>query len=349
MKIAEFLSTAMERCSITKTTSLLLWLSLLTGLVLSVLSGLKICSSMCSETAKYSVFGFDFGWFGTVFFSLVLLMLALRRRVPALGTLLYYCIGAGVGAEVRLIWIQKYDIGSWCPVCLGIAGTIAVAALVSTRELSAVKSITGGFMKARFILITIVLVAVLIGFGSALVGVQKEAEASELDIYLGKRKSDTTVYFVSDWFCPVCRKIEPDIEKMYPEFKNSVRMAFVDMPIHPESANITPYNIQFMLYEKEKYISLRHALGVISHTNKAPTQEQVQKAVAPLGVTLRPLNFMEVLGGIKQFEVIYKGFKVNATPTVVVDNSKTKKRKMLVGSHEISAAAIKAAIAEVQR
>jgi hypothetical protein len=68
-----------------------------------------------------------------------------------------------------------------------------------------------------------------------------------------------------------------------------------------------------------------------------------------LGVTLKPLNFMEILNGSRQFEAIYKGLKATATPTVVIDNPKTKKRKLLVGSNEISRNAIKAAIAEVDK
>jgi protein-disulfide isomerase len=204
-------------------------------------------------------------------------------------------------------------------------------------------------MKTTLRHIVVILVTVLIGFGAALFGVQKEAGAAELDIYLGKRKSDTTVYFVSDWFCPVCRKIEPEIEKIYPELTSTVRVAFIDMPIHPESANITPYHIQFMLYEKDKYIRLRHALNEISHISKNPTQEQVQTAVAPVGVALRPPNFMEILNGVRQFETVYKGFKVTATPTVVIDNTRTRKRKLLVGGNEISSNAIKAAIADVEK
>ena len=204
-------------------------------------------------------------------------------------------------------------------------------------------------MKISFIHLTIILVAIMIGFGGALIGVQKEAGAAELDIYFGKRKSDTTVYFVSDWFCPVCRKIEPEIEKMYPELTSTVRIAFVDMPIHPESANITPYHLQFMLYEKEKYIALRHSLDVISQTNKNPTQDQVQTVVTPLGVTLRPPNFMEILNGVRQFETIYRSFKVTATPTVVIENTRTKQRKFLLGSNEINRNAIKKAIVEVEK
>jgi protein-disulfide isomerase/uncharacterized membrane protein len=332
-----------------KIPTLLLFASLLASLVLSVLSGLKICSTMCSETATYSVFGLDFGWFGTGFFGLMILLLSLRRYLASAGVALLFGVLAAAGAEARLIWIQKFDIGSWCPVCLSIAAAVILAALVVSYELLAARTIFGGPMKATWSRFAVMLVALTIGFGTALAGVQKEAVAAELDVYLGKRKSDTTVYFVSDWFCSVCRKIEPEIEKMYPELTSSVRVAFIDMPIHPESANFTPYHLQFMLYEKDKYISLRHALDKLSRTAKAPTPDQVQAAVTPFGVTLKAQNFMEILGGVRQFETIYKGFAVTATPTVVVDNSKTKKRKLLVGGNEISRNAIKAAIAEVEK
>ena len=347
MNFWNHLASPLFRYTGTKTTYLLLWLLLFSGLVFSVLSGLKLCRQMCSETAKYSVFGIDFGWFGTGFFCLTILMLLLRRYVPAIGVLLFISIMAAVGAEMRLIWIQKFDIGTWCPVCLCIAVVLVLAALVVTCELLVDRTTFGGPMKLKLSHLAVIVFAVLIGFGGALVGVQKEAAAAELDIYFGKRKSDTTVYFVSDWFCPLCRKIEPDIEKMFTELSATVRVAFVDLPIHPESANITPYHLQFILYEKDKYIALRHALDTISRSTKNPTQDQVQTAIAPLGGTLRPLNFMEILSGVRQFETICKRFNVTATPTVVIDNTRTKKRKLLVGSNEITRSAVLTAIAAV--
>jgi uncharacterized membrane protein len=349
MKASNVLESRLLCYNGTRATFLLVLSALLSGLILSILSGLKICSTMCSETATYSVFGLDFGWFGTGFFFLALLLLLLRRYVPSINIVLVLAIFAAAGSEARLIWIQKYVIGSWCPVCLCIAAAVVTAALVVTYETLAVRSVFGGPMKSRISHLFVMFVALSIGFGAALLGIRKEAAAAELDIYFGKRKSDTTVYFISDWFCPVCRKIEPEIEKLYPELLSTVRLAFIDMPIHPESANITPYHIQFMLYEKEKYISLRHSLDEISRKTNNPTQDQVQTAVARLGVTLRPPNFMEILNGVRQFETICKGFKVSATPTVVIDNPKTKKRKLLAGSNEISRNTIKAAIAEVEK
>ncbi|GFE60741.1 vitamin K epoxide reductase family protein [Geobacter sp. AOG2] len=326
-----------------------LWLALLAGLALSVLSGLKICTALCSETAKYLIFGMDFGWFGCAFFGALVLLSAVRSRAPFAGSLLLYGVSAALGSELRLIWIQKYIIGSWCPVCLGIAAMVATAFLALLYQLLATQTASGGTMKTKITHMAVMVLALLVGLGAALAGVQKEAEAAGPDIYFGKRQSDTTVYFVSDWFCPVCRRVEPDMEKAFPEISSKARVAFVDMPIHPDTANITPYNLQFMVYDKDKYMRLRHVLEELSRTTKSPTPEQVQSAVAPLGVTLRPLNFVELMNGVKLFESIFRGFGVKATPTVVVDNPKTKKRRLLVGSREISRNAIKEAIAQVER
>ena len=204
-------------------------------------------------------------------------------------------------------------------------------------------------MKTRFVHIAVTILALLVGLGAALAGVWKEAEAAGPDIYLGKRQSNTTVYFVSDWFCPVCRKVEPEIEKVFPEISATARVAFVDMPIHADSSNFTPFNLQFMIYDKDKYMRLRHVLDELSHTTNNPAPEQVKAAVAPLGITLRSINFAELMNGVKLFESLFRGFGVKATPTVVIDNPKTKKRKLLVGSHEINRNAIKDAIAEVEK
>jgi thioredoxin-related protein len=46
---------------------------------------------------------------------------------------------------------------------------------------------------------------------------------------------------------------------------------------------------------------------------------------------------------------VYQGFNVHSTPTVVVFNAKTKKSKLLVGDVQINLAAVKAAIAEVEK
>ncbi|WP_232279027.1 thioredoxin domain-containing protein [Geotalea uraniireducens] len=329
--------------------TVLLWSAVTAGLVLAVLSALKICTAACSESTKYDIFGIDFGWFGVVFFIISIVTLGLRNRGAWLSSCFSSLVFAGFGAELRFLWLQKFVIGRWCPLCLWIAVMVFVAAIVLVYEKFLVTRMSRGDMKSSLKFLVIMLVAIALGAMSAMVGVRKEADAAGLNIYLGKQNSPTTVYFVSDWFCPGCRRLEPKIEKMYPALARQTRIAFIDYPIHPETSNYTPYNLQFLVYEKDKYIQLRRALSELSMKVKAPSNEQVQAAVAPYGVKLRQLNFMDVMNGVKQNESIYRGYGVNATPTVVVANEKTKKRKLLVGDGEITSQAINAAISAVEK
>lgn len=328
--------------------NVIVWLATLAGLALSIVSLLKICSA-CSETAKYRVFGMDFGWFGITFFVVLTVVIAARKRFVWCDWLASLLLFASAGAEARFIWIQKYDIGQWCPICLSLAAAVFVACLGIAWYIFQNYTAKGAAMKSKLVYIVFVTVCLLMGLGGSIVGVKKEADAAELDLFLGKTSSPTTIYFISDWFCPVCRKIEPAIEKMYPELAKSARISFVDLPIHKETLNFTPYNLQFISFEKAKYISLRKALTELSLKTKNPTEEEVQAAVAPLGVKLRQVNYADTLYGMQSNLTVYRGYGVNATPSVVVTNSKTKKTKVLVGDTQISEQGVKAAIAEVEK
>lgn len=328
--------------------NMVIWVSVLAGLALSVASLMKVCSS-CSATAQYRVFGMDFGWFGVSYFTVLVIVIALRRCWARLDLLLFLLLFASLGAEARFIWIQKYEIGQWCPICLSLAVAVLVACLGIVWYMFQNYTAKGAAMKSKLICIVFISICFIVGLGGAVVGVKKEADAAELDLFLGKTTSATTVYFVSDWFCPVCRKIEPSIEKMYPELAKSVRISFVDLPIHKETLNFTPYNLQFISFEKAKYISLRKALTALALKTKNPTEAEVQAAVAPLGVKLRQVSYADTLYGMQSNLTVYRGYGVNATPSVVVTNSKTKKTKVLVGDNQISEVGIKAAIIGVEK
>lgn len=309
---------------------------------------LKVCSS-CSETADYRVFGLDFGWFGIGYFTLLTLSVALRRRFGWCGWIALLLVFAAAGAEARFIWIQKYQIGQWCPICLSLATAVFCACIGTGWESLRHLTAKGATMKAKLLYPLLVALFFAMGLGAALAGVKKEADAAELDLFLGRRSSPTTVYFVSDWFCPACRKAEPAIEKMYPELARSVRISFVDFPIHRETTNFTPFNLQFLTFEKAKYISLRRALADLSLRTKEPTEAEVRAAIAPLGVRLRPINYSDTLYGMQANLTVYRGYNVHSTPTVVVTNARTKKNRLLVGDNQINPTAVRAAIAEVEK
>lgn len=325
-----------------------IWLALLAGLGLSIAAQLKICSA-CSETAQYRILGMEFGWFGIGWFVVLILLQQLSKRFAPFAVVVPLSLIVSTGAEAHFIWIQKYEIGQWCPICLGIATAVFLVCIATLWDILKKTQIQGIAMKSRPLWILIATLAFVLGLGGSLLGTRHESQAAEPDLFLGKRSSQTTVYVVSDWFCPVCRKIEPDIDKMIAGLAKSIRLGFVDYPIHKETLNFTPYNLQFLTFEKEKYPDLRKALAVLAQKTKKPTAAEVQAAVASLGVKLREINYADTLTGMQANMTVYRGYNLKSTPSVVVTNNKTKKTKVLVGDKQISEAAIRGAIAEVEK
>jgi hypothetical protein len=90
--------------------------------------------SACQDTASFTLFGLNMGWFGISYFSMVLIMLWLRSWDCRLEWLLSALVFSGIGAEFRLLWIQKFIIGGWCPLCVTICCALFVAATLLVIE-----------------------------------------------------------------------------------------------------------------------------------------------------------------------------------------------------------------------
>lgn len=116
--------------------SILLWLALSTGLLVSIFTVIEeLClATACRDTAVFVIFGVGMGWFGIAYFTLILILLWLRNSVRWLDLALSAMVFAGIGAELRLLWIQKYVIGSWCPLCVTICIALFAAAMLLLIE-----------------------------------------------------------------------------------------------------------------------------------------------------------------------------------------------------------------------
>lgn len=115
---------------------ILLWSAVSTGWLVSTFSVIEeMClASACRDTAGFTVFGFNMGWFGIAYFSLILMLLWLRNSVYRLDWVVAALVFAGIGAELHLLWIQKYIIGSWCPLCVTICCALFIAAMLLVVE-----------------------------------------------------------------------------------------------------------------------------------------------------------------------------------------------------------------------
>jgi protein-disulfide isomerase/uncharacterized membrane protein len=339
--------TGSVRISVT-VSEIAIWLGVTAGFVLSIISQLKICSA-CSETAQYRILGLEFGWVGITWFGILIIIQLLKNRYELFHFSVPLALFASAGAECHFIWIQKYEIGQWCPICLGIAAAVFLACAATVSDVWSNKQVQGVSMKSRWQFFLTATLALILGLGGSLLGTGNVSRAAEADLFLGKSGSQTTVYVVSDWFCPVCRKLEPEIDRLIPALAKSVRLGFVDFPIHKETLNFTPYNLQFLTYEKEKYPALRKALAELALKTKKPTDAEVQSAIAPLGVKLREISYADTLAGMQANMTFYQSNKIKSTPSVVIANTRTGKSKTLVGEKQINEVAIKAAIAEVEK
>ena len=325
--------------------------------ILSVLSWLGICTDGCEETHLYRIFGFPLSPLGVGFFTLCGLAFLTRNRFRFSGFSIPVLLSGALGSEFVLVWFQKYVIGRWCPLCVGIALSVAMACvLVALERLPEVAArIHGGernlVMKRLAGKTMLILLAFLAGMGITAMGLKKpDAFAAGLPVRslsFGDEESSTEIYFVTDWFCPACRAAEPEILKGARKAMRQAKVVFVDYPIHPETFNYIPYNLSFIVREKAKYLEIREALAALARKTKEPTPEDVQAAVSTLGVTYVPLNYADVVAGMQYFSTLAKKFKVPGTPSVVVLDSRTGKTKTLYGSSGITSDNILKALAEV--
>ena len=322
---------------------------LLLALLLTLISWLEVCSSACAEMHQWKIFGYSFELAGLAFFLALLALHSVSKRSRLFETLYSFSLFAAVGAEINFILIQSEVIGQWCPVCLTIASLIFLLAAIQLIEFISKRHQLRGFFMKSFLYT----IALLCGFFIAFVGASKpersfaEGVSHIGDPAFGKSDSPIEVYVVSDWFCPACEAAEPTIEALTPLFKREAKLYFIDLPIHPESMNFTPYNLSFMIHEKEKYLSLRKALSRLAKRTKEPTKEEVQEIAQGLGVTYKPLNYTNVNSGVRFFDGIVKAFGVNKTPTVVIANRKTLEAKKLSG-REINRKNVIQALQEVK-
>jgi protein-disulfide isomerase len=184
--------------------------------------------------------------------------------------------------------------------------------------------------------------ALIFGVLFAIFGVSKinplaaQQQTLKESLFFGKADSPIEVYIFTDWFCPACRKVDPEIDKMLPDVQKNAKVYFIDATVHPESLNFTPYNLSFLVNNKDQYMQIRKAIEGLSEKNKTPSDTDIKNTIKPLGAKLKELSYSDVAVGVKFFKKLVKQFDITQTPTVVVINAETKKGKKFSGSSEIT-------------
>jgi len=102
--------------------------------ILSAMSWLGICTDGCEETHLYTLFGLPLSPLGVGYFTLCGIAFLTRNRFRFSGFLIPLLLAGALGSEFVLVWIQKYVIGKWCPLCVGIAFSVVAACVLIALE-----------------------------------------------------------------------------------------------------------------------------------------------------------------------------------------------------------------------
>lgn len=334
-------------------------LALIAGFVLTIVSFIRLCSSQCVGTHDYRIWGMHFETIGMVFFPILLLFHVLAYKKELFGLLTGAALIAALGSELVFIGVQKFMIGSWCPVCLSIAATVGIASIYYLYNLVLNKHFALNDTHKEVLMNSsskhILMGAVFfVGFIGSLFGITKinpldavQASVKE-SITFGKADSPIEIYIFTDWQCPACRKLEKKLGKVIPPIIEKYKLVYVDFPIHPETMNFTPYNLSFMINDKKQYLDLRDALTDISEKTGTPSEAQVEESAKQFDVTYKQLNFADVAVGMNYFKHLADEFKIDSTPTMVIVNRGNKKGKKLYGTEEISLENVEKAIEQIK-
>ena len=204
---------------------------LIAAVVLSGLSWWEVCTTACGEGHKYRLFGYQFEVLGMAFFVAALLVYAASFFWVSMGWLLRAMVFGALGAEIYFLYVQKFLIAQWCPLCLAIASTVGTIAVIfvvqffkdrenavhSQNRSQIMKTTWGGWGS-----LSALVLGLIVGF----VGVAKEeySFAAADSMVFGDAQSPIQVYVFEDWFCPACRKAQPTLEKLYPQIMQKAQL-----------------------------------------------------------------------------------------------------------------------------
>lgn len=328
---------------------LLFWTTtgaLIGGLILSILSWTELCSEACNAVHFYRFFGLPLELVGFIFFPVTLLLHFLgRSNIAKLAT--FILLAVALGSEARFILLQHNEIGNWCPICLSIATTVVIALcpymmeLIKTRS-SSMKS-TWIFLGTLFTFIGLLLSNYGIAKDQPLLAAEKILQEN---ITFGKGDNSIVVYLFTDWQCPACRKLEPSLAILIPKILEEANLIFVDTVLHVDTLNFMPYNLSFMLNDKDNYLQLRLHLTDISKNTGRPTDDLIVKTITPL--SYQQLQYADIAVGSKFFKNLVDQYEITQTPTLVVVNREDLKKRRKLSGREINEHNVQKAIRSVK-
>jgi thiol-disulfide isomerase/thioredoxin len=242
----------------------------------------RFCSGICSYISG-DLFGLDLRYLGLAFMTVIMVLSLVKNDL-----LLTMALSTGMGIEIYLVSFQIW-FNTFCPYCLAFGGVLMLLFLLNIRKANIKEALL-------YALAGLVLFALFFN------GSVTPAFADEpLVPTFGKGKTQVRLY--TDYFCPPCRELEPEIEPILKDLvkKNTITLIFIDTPLSKD----TPLYARYFLYIMNEKKTLEKAFLARSILFEAAIRNLSE-----------PLKLEEVL---KNNEIKFKPFEVK--PTLEILNS----------------------------
>jgi protein-disulfide isomerase len=172
----------------------------------------------------------------------------------------------------------------------------------------------------------------LILTGLNIAGIGSAAEQNQPFPSYGPGPVEVRLY--TDYFCPPCRAMEPDVEPLLKDLlkKNAIRLTLVDVPFNPLSV-LFARNFLYALRESndsEHAFRIRNVLQNAATNKEIKTQERIEALFREKGV---PVSVFDAKPAFDRYNALVKEDKINATPTCVI--IKNGQKKAFVGGPDI--------------
>lgn len=274
--------------------------------------GLEVYYSICGGACSYlrgDLIGIPLQYVGMAFMACVAFLSLLKADFPLLAIL-----SVGVGVEAYLVGFQIW-YSTYCPYCLAFGGIVVILFLLN-------------FDRARKWTAIVSMALALILFPLFFEGSLTPSYAEETSIsapVFGQGKVSVRIY--TDYFCPPCRAMEPDIEPIILDLvkRNKVAVMFIDAPFHEHSALYAKY----YLYTAGGKAEIRNAFAVRAVLNEAAEQNigdpvRVENLLHQKGMKIKPFDPKYI------FDLYTKALNtdgIRSTPTCVVEYHDGRKEK----------------------
>jgi thiol-disulfide isomerase/thioredoxin len=176
--------------------------------------------NLCSESCTYlrgSMLGLDLKYLGIIYMGTILATGGFGKN-----TLCAILLSVGLGGEVFLLGFQVMN-GVYCPYCLAFAAVVLVLFAIHLERIR----------PSTAILFAVIGLSVFLCLfsGSATPAYAEETRIS----YFGNGPVKVRIY--TDYFCPPCRSMEPELEPIVIDLvrRRIAAVTFVDTPVHRET------------------------------------------------------------------------------------------------------------------